>query len=98
MSDALYDNLISSNNIQDIQRSEDSLASLKEMQQQAPSPQLNQNIARLEKELELYSQEKLCYEAQILRVFYLYLLIFPVIEYLYMGLGDIIKNANRKQK
>lgn len=53
--------------VQDIQRSEDSLASLKAMQEQAPSPQLNQNIARLEKELELYSQEKLCYEAQILR-------------------------------
>ncbi|KAL8124632.1 putative ubiquitin conjugation factor E4 [Apium graveolens] len=53
--------------VQDIQRSEDSLASLKAMQEQAPSPQLNQNVARLEKELELYSQEKLCYEAQILR-------------------------------
>lgn len=53
--------------VQDIQRSEDSLASLKAMQEQAPSPQLNQSVARLEKELELYSQEKLCYEAQILR-------------------------------
>lgn len=39
------------------------------MQAQAPSPQLQQDIARLEKEIELYSQEKLCYEAQILRVF-----------------------------
>ena len=38
------------------------------MQGQAPSPQLESDIARLEKEIELYSQEKLCYEAQILRV------------------------------
>lgn len=41
---------------------------MKAMQSQAPSPQLQQDIARLEKEIELYSQEKLCYEAQILRV------------------------------
>lgn len=39
------------------------------MQGQAPSPQMIQDIARLEKEIELYSQEKLCYEAQILRVY-----------------------------
>lgn len=38
------------------------------MQGQSPSPQLELDISRLEKELELYSQEKLCYEAQILRV------------------------------
>lgn len=38
------------------------------MQGQAPSPQVDVEIARLEKEIELYSQEKLCYEAQILRV------------------------------
>jgi ubiquitin conjugation factor E4 B len=37
------------------------------MQGQSPS-QLELDITRLEKELELYSQEKLCYEAQILRV------------------------------
>lgn len=53
--------------VQDISRCEDTLASLKTMQEQAPSPQLAQDIARLEKEIELYSQEKLCYEAQILR-------------------------------
>lgn len=38
------------------------------MQGQAPSPQLELDISRLEKEIELYSQEKFCYEAQILRV------------------------------
>ncbi|KAM7266305.1 hypothetical protein ACFE04_004202 [Oxalis oulophora] len=53
--------------VQDISRCEDTLATLKNMQGQAPAPQLQLDIARLEKELELYSQEKLCYEAQILR-------------------------------
>ncbi|XP_065855974.1 probable ubiquitin conjugation factor E4 [Euphorbia lathyris] len=53
--------------IQDISRCEDTLSTMKAMQEQAPSPQLQLDIARLEKELELYSQEKLCYEAQILR-------------------------------
>lgn len=38
------------------------------MQGQSSSPQLEMDLARLEKEIELYSQEKLCYEAQILRV------------------------------
>ncbi|WCJ25643.1 Ubiquitin conjugation factor E4 A [Euphorbia peplus] len=52
---------------QDISRCEDTLSTMKAMQEQAPSPQLQLDIARLEKELELYSQEKLCYEAQILR-------------------------------
>ncbi|MBA0557325.1 hypothetical protein Golob_014400 [Gossypium lobatum] len=54
--------------VQDISRSEDTLATLKAMQGQAPSPQLELDISRLEKEIELYSQEKFCYEAQILRV------------------------------
>ncbi|KAF2299389.1 hypothetical protein GH714_031802 [Hevea brasiliensis] len=53
--------------VQDISRCEDSLSTLKAMQEQSPSPQLQLDIARLEKDLELYSQEKLCYEAQILR-------------------------------
>ncbi|KAA8547943.1 hypothetical protein F0562_004372 [Nyssa sinensis] len=53
--------------VQDISRCEDTLSTLKAMQGQAPSPQLDLDIARLEKEIELYSQEKLCYEAQILR-------------------------------
>ncbi|XP_027152767.1 probable ubiquitin conjugation factor E4 [Coffea eugenioides] len=51
--------------VQDISRCEDTLSTMKAMQGQAPSPQLH--IDRLEKEMELYSQEKLCYEAQILR-------------------------------
>lgn len=38
------------------------------MDEQSPTPQLKLDISRLEKELESYSQEKLCYEAQILRV------------------------------
>ncbi|KVH92670.1 Ubiquitin conjugation factor E4, core [Cynara cardunculus var. scolymus] len=37
------------------------------VQEQAPSPRLVQDIARLEKEIEAFTQEKLCYEAQILR-------------------------------
>ncbi|KAL5582220.1 hypothetical protein UlMin_014662 [Ulmus minor] len=53
--------------VQDISRSEETLATLKAMQGQTPSPQLQLEITRLEKEMELYSQEKLCYEAQILR-------------------------------
>ncbi|KAL5079240.1 hypothetical protein RYX36_007661 [Vicia faba] len=53
--------------VQDISRSEDTLSTLKNMQGQSSSPQLELDITRLEKELELYSQEKLCYEAQILR-------------------------------
>ncbi|KAK9105586.1 hypothetical protein Scep_022430 [Stephania cephalantha] len=35
------------------------------MQEQARSPQLELDIARVEKEIESYPQEKLCYEAQI---------------------------------
>lgn len=38
------------------------------MQGHSPTPALELDISRLEKEIELYSQEKLCYEAQILRV------------------------------
>lgn len=53
--------------VQDISRCEDSLSTLKTMQEQAPSPRLVQDIARLEKEIEAFTQEKLCYEAQILR-------------------------------
>lgn len=48
-----------------MQRSEDTLKALKK---QAPSPQMNIDIARLEKEIELCKQEKRCYEAQILMV------------------------------
>ncbi|XP_022868548.1 probable ubiquitin conjugation factor E4 [Olea europaea var. sylvestris] len=55
------------NLVQDISRCEDTLSTFKAMVGQAPSPQLQQDISRLEKEVELYSQEKLCYEAQILR-------------------------------
>ncbi|XP_042019614.1 probable ubiquitin conjugation factor E4 [Salvia splendens] len=53
--------------VQDISRCEDTLSSFKALQEQAPSPQLQQDISRLEKEIELYTQEKFCYEAQILR-------------------------------
>ncbi|KAL2552266.1 putative ubiquitin conjugation factor E4 [Forsythia ovata] len=55
------------NLVQEISRCEDTLSTLKGMVGQAPAPQLQQDILRLEKEIELYSQEKLCYEAQILR-------------------------------
>uniref|UniRef100_A0A6N2N032 RING-type E3 ubiquitin transferase n=1 Tax=Salix viminalis TaxID=40686 RepID=A0A6N2N032_SALVM len=53
--------------VQDISRYEDMLSKFKALQKQTPSPQLQLDIDRLEKEIELYSQEKLCYEAQILR-------------------------------
>lgn len=54
------------------------------MQEQSPSPQLELDISRLEKEMELYSQEKLCYEAQILRVGLLAPLpLFGLARYLY---------------
>ncbi|XP_061358097.1 probable ubiquitin conjugation factor E4 [Gastrolobium bilobum] len=53
--------------VQDISRCEDALSTFKAMRGQSPSPQLESDISRLEKEMELYSQEKLCYEAQILR-------------------------------
>lgn len=53
--------------VQDISRREDTLSTLKAMREQAPSPQLERDISHLEKELESYSQERLCYEAQILR-------------------------------
>ncbi|KAL0015672.1 hypothetical protein SO802_002741 [Lithocarpus litseifolius] len=53
--------------VQDIQRCEDTLSTLKAMQEQTPTPALDRDISRLEKEIESYSQEKLCYEAQILR-------------------------------
>ncbi|XVF60625.1 hypothetical protein PTKIN_Ptkin08bG0063200 [Pterospermum kingtungense] len=53
--------------VQDISRCEDTLATLKAMRGQTPSPQLELDISRFEKEIELYSQEKFCYEAQILR-------------------------------
>ncbi|VFQ68550.1 unnamed protein product [Cuscuta campestris] len=53
--------------VQDISKCEDSLSTLKAMAEQSQVSQFQNDIARLEKELELYNQEKLCYEAQILR-------------------------------
>ncbi|KAI3784885.1 hypothetical protein L1987_43993 [Smallanthus sonchifolius] len=53
--------------VQDISRCEDNLATLKTMQEQTPLPRLALDIARLEKEIESFTQEKLCFEAQILR-------------------------------
>ncbi|KAK1296537.1 putative ubiquitin conjugation factor E4 [Acorus calamus] len=52
---------------QDLARREDSLASLKAMQEQGTSQQVERDIARLEKEIEFLSQEKLCYEAHTIR-------------------------------
>ncbi|KAK9742559.1 hypothetical protein RND81_03G182000 [Saponaria officinalis] len=53
--------------VQDISRCEDNLATFKALLEQSRSRQLEQDIARLEQEIESFSQEKLCYEAQILR-------------------------------
>lgn len=68
--------------VQDISRCEDTLSTFKAMVGQAPSPQLQQDISRLEKEVELYSQEKLCYEAQILRVCTFMTFLFPVVVHI----------------
>ncbi|KAL3597053.1 hypothetical protein D5086_008690 [Populus alba] len=53
--------------VQEISRCEDMLSTFKALQEQTLSQQLQQDIDRLQKDIELYSQEKLCYEAQILR-------------------------------
>ncbi|KAG6736698.1 hypothetical protein POTOM_060416 [Populus tomentosa] len=53
--------------VQEISRCEDMLSTFKALQEQTPSQQLQQDIDRLQKDIELYSQEKLCHEAQILR-------------------------------
>ena len=61
-----------------MQRREDTLSTLKAMQEQTPTPALERDISRLEKEIELYSQEKLCYEAHILRIELCHSLVFSV--------------------
>lgn len=53
---------------QELSRCEDDLSTYKAMREQGGSPQIDQDIARLEKEIEVLLQERLCYEAQILRV------------------------------
>ncbi|KAJ6810566.1 putative ubiquitin conjugation factor E4 [Iris pallida] len=52
---------------QESARYEDDLSSFKAMRDQGASPQLEEDIKRLEKAVELLSQQKFCYEAQILR-------------------------------
>ncbi|KAL2327600.1 hypothetical protein Fmac_021027 [Flemingia macrophylla] len=51
----------------DISRCEDALSTLKAMRERSPTRRVEMDIKRLEKEMETYSQDKLCYEAQILR-------------------------------
>ncbi|MQL85685.1 hypothetical protein Taro_018198 [Colocasia esculenta] len=53
--------------IQELSRCEEDLSTYKAMREQGSSPQIEQDIVRLEKEIEILSQERLCYEAQILR-------------------------------
>ncbi|ONK60080.1 uncharacterized protein A4U43_C08F13970 [Asparagus officinalis] len=53
--------------VQDLSRHEDDLSTYKAMRDQGATPQLEENIKRLEKIIEILSQQKLCYEAQILR-------------------------------
>lgn len=52
---------------QELARFEEDLSSYQAMRDQGASPQLEADIKRLEREIEILSQEKLCYEAQILR-------------------------------
>ncbi|KAJ0973800.1 hypothetical protein J5N97_015765 [Dioscorea zingiberensis] len=53
--------------VQDLSRCEEDLSNLKAMRDQGGTPQLEEDIKRLENEIEMYSQEKFCYEAQVLR-------------------------------
>ncbi|XP_058106595.1 uncharacterized protein LOC131249867 [Magnolia sinica] len=50
----------------DLSMCKETLSTLKVMQGQGGYPQLELDIAHLEKEIELYSLEKLCYEAQMM--------------------------------
>ncbi|CAA6662959.1 unnamed protein product [Spirodela intermedia] len=52
---------------QELSRCEEDLSTYKAMHEQGGSPQIDQDIARLEKEIEVLLQERLCYEAQLLR-------------------------------
>ncbi|XP_010904932.1 probable ubiquitin conjugation factor E4 [Elaeis guineensis] len=52
---------------QELARCEEDLSTYKAMRDQGASPQLEADIKRLEKAIEILSQDKLCYEAQILR-------------------------------
>jgi ubiquitin conjugation factor E4 B len=53
---------------QQLARFEDDLESNRAMRDRGGSPQLEQDINRLEKIVEILTQDKFCYEAQILRV------------------------------
>nr|CAD1822631.1 unnamed protein product [Ananas comosus var. bracteatus] len=53
--------------VQELARYEEELSTCKAMRDQGASPQLEEDIKRLEKVIEILSQDKLCYEAQILR-------------------------------
>ncbi|KAI0516607.1 hypothetical protein KFK09_009284 [Dendrobium nobile] len=53
--------------VQELARFEEDLSTFREMREQGASPQLENDISRLEKAVEKLSQEKFCYEAQILR-------------------------------
>uniref|UniRef100_A0A1D1Y3H5 Putative ubiquitin conjugation factor E4 n=1 Tax=Anthurium amnicola TaxID=1678845 RepID=A0A1D1Y3H5_9ARAE len=53
--------------LQELSRCEEDLSTYKALREQGASPQVEQDIARLEKEIEIYSQERLCYEAQLIR-------------------------------
>ncbi|KAK8933685.1 putative ubiquitin conjugation factor E4 [Platanthera zijinensis] len=52
---------------QELARFEEDLSSFRAMREQGATPQLENDIRRLEKAVEMLSQEKLCFEAQILR-------------------------------
>ncbi|KAJ0973806.1 hypothetical protein J5N97_015771 [Dioscorea zingiberensis] len=52
---------------EDLSRCEEDLSNLKAMRDQGGTPQLEEDIKRLENEIEMYSQEKFCHEAQVPR-------------------------------
>lgn len=51
----------------DLSRSKDALAALESQRGPGAPPQLEQDIANAKKEIDRFSQQRLCYEAQILR-------------------------------
>ncbi|PKA50695.1 putative ubiquitin conjugation factor E4 [Apostasia shenzhenica] len=53
--------------VQELSRLEEDLSTYKAIRDQGATPQLENDIKRLEKAVEMLSQKKLCYEAQIFR-------------------------------
>ncbi|OAY80595.1 putative ubiquitin conjugation factor E4 [Ananas comosus] len=77
---------------QELARYEEELSTCKAMRDQGASPQLEEDIKRLEKVIEILSQDKLCYEAQILRDDFLNFII------MFMASPSYVKNPYLRAK